>query len=91
MLKVPSQLFMIRISLAPSPRRVYLGDSELIERKFRVDTCTWIAVPVPDSSKVSTGFESFHIEAELSEFMNGVYATKPYRKISDCGSIRLLM
>ena len=54
------------------------GNGILIDRYLCVNSCTRIAVPVPNAAQVCPGFENLALEAELvSKAVEQIHTTEP--------------
>lgn len=65
--KVSTQVFVVRVVAGPVPCLVYFGPRELILRNFGVDAGARVAVPSPGATQIVTGLENDRFQAAIAE------------------------
>lgn len=66
-IKVITQVFIVRVVVGPVPCLVYLRPRELVLRDFGVDTGAEVAVPSPGATCIVASLENDHFQAAIAE------------------------
>lgn len=66
-IKVITQVFVVRVVAGPVPCLVYLGPRELILRDFGVYASAGVAVPSPGATRIVASLENDRFQAAIAE------------------------
>jgi hypothetical protein len=82
MLEISSQLFPVRISFCPSPVFPGLLHEKLVRGSVAVDSSSWIAIPIPDTSEFSTCFEELCRQTQFAKSVQTIQTAEssPYNQ-----------